>query len=64
MDMKNPSYGLVPPEVAAGMSGLELLRALLDGRIPAPPFAEVADVWPVSVDRGRIVFEATPSSRF
>jgi uncharacterized protein (TIGR00369 family) len=47
-----------------GLSGLELLRGVLDGKFPAPPFAEVAELWPVSVEKGRIVFEATPSSRF
>jgi uncharacterized protein (TIGR00369 family) len=56
-------FGLVPPEVAARMSGLEFLRGLLDGTLPAPPFAEVMDVWPREVERGRVVFEAVPSSR-
>ncbi|PPQ36820.1 uncharacterized domain 1-containing protein [Rhodoblastus acidophilus] len=64
MDMKNQLFGLVPQEVAVGMSGLEFLRGILEGRYPAPPFAEVADVWPVSVEKGRLVFEARPSSRF
>ncbi|MBB4200903.1 aromatic compound degradation protein PaaI [Rhodoblastus sphagnicola] len=64
MDMKIQSFGLVPQEVAVGMSGLEFLRGILEGRYPAPPFAEVADVWPVSVEKGRLVFEARPSSRF
>jgi uncharacterized protein (TIGR00369 family) len=57
-------FGLVPPEVAATMSGLEFLRGLLDGTLPAPPFSEVMDVWPYEVERGRVVFEAVPSSRF
>ncbi len=64
MEMRNLSFGLVPREIAGAMSGLEFLRGLLDGAFPAPPFAEVADVWPVSVEKGRMVFEATPSSRF
>jgi uncharacterized protein (TIGR00369 family) len=57
-------FGLVSPEVAARMSGLEFLRGLLEGSLPAPPFSEVADVRPVEVERGRVVFEAVPSSRF
>ncbi len=64
MDMKTQSFGLLPQEVAVGMSGIEFLRGILEGRYPAPPFAEVADVWPVSVEKGRLVFEARPSSRF
>lgn len=57
-------FGLVAPDVAAAMSGLEFLRGLLDGSPPAPPFSQVADVWPCEVERGRVVFEAVPSSRF
>ena len=29
-------YGLVPAEVAATMSGLELLQAMMAGRLPGP----------------------------
>jgi uncharacterized protein (TIGR00369 family) len=57
-------FGLVPPDVAARMSGLEFLRGLLEGTLPAPPFSEQMDVWPREVARGRVVFEAVPSSRF
>jgi uncharacterized protein (TIGR00369 family) len=64
MELKNQSFGLVPREIAGSMSGLEFLRGLLDGQFPAPPFAEVSDIWPVSVEKGRLVFDATPSSRF
>ena len=56
--------GLVSPEVAVRMSGLEFLRGLLDGTLPAPPFSEVAEVWPRELERGRVVFEAVPSARF
>ena len=27
-------YGLVPPEMFAGMSGLELLQGMVEGRFP------------------------------
>jgi uncharacterized protein (TIGR00369 family) len=64
MDMKNRSFGLVPQDVAGGMSGLEFLREMFEGRYPDPPFAEVSDLWPVSVEKGRLVFEGRPSSRF
>jgi uncharacterized protein (TIGR00369 family) len=66
MNEHNPhkSFGLVPRETAAGLSGLEFLRGLLERRLPAPPFAEVTDLWPVSVESGRIVFAAMPSARF
>ncbi|GGF19432.1 thioesterase [Aliidongia dinghuensis] len=66
MTRQNPAthFGLVPREEAARLSGLDFLRGLLEQRLPAPPFAEAADVWPVSVEPGRIVFEGAPSARF
>jgi len=50
--------------VAKSMTGLEFLRALRDGRHPAPPFAEATDMRIVEAEHGRVVFEGNPSSRF
>ena len=62
----NPAreFGLVSLETAASLSGLDFLRGLIDRIYPAPPFAEVTDIWPVSAEPGRIVFEGMPSARF
>jgi uncharacterized protein (TIGR00369 family) len=57
-------FGLVARETAATLSGVQFLQGLADGTLPAPPFAEVADVWPVEVAVGRVVFAARPSARF
>jgi uncharacterized protein (TIGR00369 family) len=57
-------FGPVPPEVAGRMWGFEFLQGLLDASHPAPPFSEVAEVWPISAELGRAVFEASPSARF
>jgi uncharacterized protein (TIGR00369 family) len=59
-----PRVGLVRPDVVAHMSGIDLLRGLLDATLPAPPFSEAAGVWPVSFEAGQVVFEAMPSARF
>lgn len=66
MDNRNPhrEFGLVSPEVAGRVSGVEFLQRLLDATYPAPPFSEVAEVWPISVEVGRVAFEASPSARF
>ena len=56
--------GLLPPSQLAGLSGLDFLRGLMDGRSPRPPFSEVAAIEPISVDEGKIVFAGKPSSRF
>ena len=37
------NYGLVPIETAAGMSGLELLKEMIAGRLPGPPIMQTLD---------------------
>jgi hypothetical protein len=53
-------FGLVPPEVADRTSRFEFLQGLLDASHPTPPFSEVAEVWPISAEVERVVFEASP----
>jgi len=60
---KNGNVGLVSRVDAASVSGLEFLRRLLDGTYPRPPFSKETDIWPVSIEAGRAVFEAMPSAR-
>ena len=57
-------FGLLSRDEAAALSGFDFLKGLQDGLYPAPPFAEAADVRPVSVEVGKIIFEGTPSARF
>ena len=63
LDVK-PNIGIVPPEVASSLAGIDFLRSLLNGDNPAPPYNETADVWPLSFDVGNVVFEGRPSKRF
>ena len=42
------------------MTGLEMLRAMMDRRLPAPPIAERLDFLLVEVEDGRAVFEGRP----
>jgi uncharacterized protein (TIGR00369 family) len=58
--MDNIRYGLARPEEVAGMSGLEMLQAMIDGKLPAPPIAEQLSFLLVEVEKGRAVFEAEP----
>src|SRR5213592_322908 len=58
------SFGVVPREFAAAIPGIEFLEKLRDGALPAPPFAEVTDIWITEVEHGRVMFEARPSPRF
>ena len=45
------------------MSGLELMQAMVDGRIPMPPIAHVIPMKGVAAEHGRVVFEAQADGR-
>ena len=48
-------------EAAMQMSGLEYLRAMMRGELPAPPMAALMGFGFVEVDEGRVVFECMPA---
>jgi uncharacterized protein (TIGR00369 family) len=48
---------------AAGMSGLEALRAIMAGELPPPPIALLLGMEPIEVAEGRAVFAAQPDER-
>jgi uncharacterized protein (TIGR00369 family) len=66
MTEQNPfkHFGVVDLKLAASDSGLEFLQKVLDGTYPAPPFGEVAGMWPISFERGKVVFVGFPTPRF
>jgi uncharacterized protein (TIGR00369 family) len=45
---------------ARELSGLEALRAMIDGKLPGPPIASLMNMRLVEVGEGRAVFEADP----
>ena len=47
-------------EAARGMSGIEVLRAIAEGRLPQPPICHLLGYRLVEVEPGRAVFEGTP----
>jgi len=52
---------LPTPERLAGLSGLEVMRGILEGRLPAPPIAGPMGMRLVEVAPGRVAFEGTPA---
>ena len=54
------AFGPVPRSALVDTSGLELLRGIMDGRLPAPPIARLIGVELVEVDAGRVVFMGRP----
>lgn len=60
-EAKKPRIGLVPPETAASMSGLEMLGAMIAGQLPGPPIMQTLDFTLTEVENGRALFEGHPA---
>ena len=55
-----PGAGVARPDQIAGMTGLEIMQAMLNGEIPYPPIAKTLDFSIVEAGPGRSVFQGTP----
>ena len=55
-----PSYGVSRPEEIAGLTGREMLEAMVAGRLPQAPIAEGLSFRLAEVDDGRVVFVGDP----
>lgn len=53
-------YGVCTREEMAGLSGLDFLREMIAGRLPAPPIAQTLGFLLVEAEPGRAVFEGVP----
>jgi uncharacterized protein (TIGR00369 family) len=61
-ETKSYRYGLATPQDVAGMSGRELLQAIIDGRLPQAPISETMSFWIVEVGDGFAAFEGEPGA--
>jgi uncharacterized protein (TIGR00369 family) len=57
-------YGLPNPAEVAGMTGREILQAIIDRKIPAPPISRTLNFWIVEVGDGAVVFEGETKADF
>jgi uncharacterized protein (TIGR00369 family) len=57
-------YGMVPTETAKTMPGLELLTAIMEGTLPAPPIQQALDFRLVKVERGYTAFAGCPKFEY
>jgi uncharacterized protein (TIGR00369 family) len=57
-------YGLPNPAAVAGMTGREILQAIIDRKIPAPPISQTLNFWIVEVGDGSTVFEGETKPDF
>ncbi len=54
----------LPLREIAHLSGLETLRGMIAGTLPAPPFAVTASIMLTSADEGKVTFEGEPKAAF
>ena len=57
-------YGLPNPSEIAEMTGRELLQAMIDRKIPAPPIARTLNFWIVEVGDGYALFDGETKPDF
>jgi uncharacterized protein (TIGR00369 family) len=56
-------YGVTPPEVVASMAGLDFVRAIFEGRLPAPPIMQTVEPFDSTAEPGVVVFHSIPGFR-
>jgi uncharacterized protein (TIGR00369 family) len=56
-------YGVTPPEIVASMAGIDFVRAIFDGRLPAPPIMQNIEPFDSTAEPGLVVFHSTPGFR-
>ncbi len=61
MYFANDFQDLLPRERLLDMSGLDFMRGILEGRLPAPPISRLMNYTLHEVSEGRVVFRGTPT---
>jgi len=59
---QGPGPGVAKPHQVAGLSGLQIMQALLQGELPYAAIAKTLDFLIVEVEPGRAVFQGTPGA--
>jgi uncharacterized protein (TIGR00369 family) len=56
-------YGVTPTDVMASMPGLEFVRAIFSGALPAPPIMQTVEPYDQSAEAGLVAFTSMPGFR-
>ena len=56
-------YGVTPTSVMASMTGLEFVRAIFEGRLPAPPIMQSVEPFDCTAEPGVVVMHSVPGFR-
>ena len=57
-------YGVVPPQTAKTMRGIQLLTGIMNGTLPAPPIQLAMDFRIVQVEQGYTAFVGNPKFEY
>src|SRR5512146_827948 len=57
---RSPAAGLSRPEQVAGLTGLEMLAAMIEGKLPRAPMSVTLDFLLVRIEPGLAVFQGRP----
>ena len=56
-------YGVTPTEVMASMPGIDFVRAIFDGKLPAPPIMQTIEPFDTTAEPGVVVMHSVPGFR-
>src|ERR1035437_6148627 len=56
-------YGVTPAEVMASMAGVDFVRAMFDGRLPAPPIMQTIEPFDSTAEPGVVAMHSIPGFR-
>src|SRR6266851_4648072 len=56
-------YGVTPTEVMASMAGVDFVRAIFNGKLPAPPIMQTIEPFDSTAEPGVVVMHSTPGFR-
>ena len=65
MDDQPPKieYGVTPTEIMASMAGVDFVRAIFEGRLPAPPIMQTVEPFDSTAEPGVVVMHSIPGFR-
>src|SRR3954453_10462912 len=56
-------YGVTPTQVMASMPGLDFVRAIFEGKLPAPPIMQNVEPFDSAAKHGVVTFHSVPGFR-
>jgi uncharacterized protein (TIGR00369 family) len=56
-------YGVTPPDIMASMAGIDFVRAIFDGKLPAPPIMQTVEPFDSAAEPGMVVMHSIPGFR-